>query len=191
MEYHIDFSNVQTSCIDYISNEVEKLQSCSGMLQGQIGTQFTAQVSFSHRWVHRWHIQGSDWTSYRFPATALNEQPQLAHHIKNVAVAPVYFYVEEEHECNKNDWLCSVNLIEFCSRSNNIKTNAFSISTHSEYETYKCQMISGQVAHSIPTCTEQKQKCNTLPPFFMSWTQRSQFFCGPFRSDIVICVNQC
>ena len=48
-----------------------------------------------------------------FLATALNEQPQLAHNIKNVAVALVYLYVEED-ERNKNDWLCSVNLIELC-----------------------------------------------------------------------------
>lgn len=63
MEYQINFSHVQMSCIDNISCEVEKLQPCSGMLQGQIGTQFTARVSFSHRWIHRWPvccIQGSD-----------------------------------------------------------------------------------------------------------------------------------
>lgn len=101
------------SCTDNISSEVEKAHPCSGMLQGQIDTQFTAPVSFSHRWINLRHIQGSDWTLYRFPAPALNEQLQLAHHLKNVAAA-LPLYVEEEHERYKNEWLCSVNLIELC-----------------------------------------------------------------------------
>lgn len=69
-----------------------QLQPCSGMLQGQIGAQFTAQVSSNHRWIHQWHLQGSHWTSYRFPAAALNEQPQLAHHIKHVGGIGISLY---------------------------------------------------------------------------------------------------